>query len=117
MGHDQRIVFFPPGEVPAFAAKKAHHLQQIINLGWPQRRLKGRHDTASLGDKFPNLIVAFSLHGVPKIRRLHRQVSCGWTITTAAWAMTTVATLRVKRVHSFIAPAGSAKHQQNEGAF
>ena len=115
MGDHQRIVFFPPGEIPAFAAEEAYHLQQVINLGRPQGRLKGRHDPASLSDEFPNLIVAFSLHGFPKVRRLHWQVNSGWTVTAAAGTMATIATLRIKRVHPLIAPASAPSIKRVNG--
>ena len=111
----QRIVFFPPGQIAAFATEEAYHLQQVVNLGRPQGWFKSRHDPASLSDEFPNLVVAFSLHGFPEVRRLHWQVNSGRTVTAAAGAMATIATLRIERVHPFIAPASGTKHQKTDG--
>ena len=112
----QRIVFFPPGQIAAFAAEETHHLQQVVDLGRSESGLKRRHDPAPVGDEFPNLVVALSLHSIPEVRRLHWQVGSRRTVAPAAGAMTTIATLRIERVHPFIAPASGTKERQNDGS-
>jgi hypothetical protein len=98
----QRVEFLPPGQISPFAAEKTHHLQQIVDFRWAQRRLESWHDSTSLGDNPSDLTVAFSLYRVSEVRRTDGQTHRHRTITPATWSVTAKTALGIKKIHALV---------------
>src|SRR5262245_36096993 len=73
VGYDQCVVFFPPTDVPAFAAEEANHLNHVGNFRRTQRWAEGRHDATPFSDRAPDLGSVFLFHGLPEVRHADRE--------------------------------------------
>lgn len=112
VSNDKSVIFFPPRQISSLPAQKANHLQKIVDLRRAQRRLKGRHQTASLGDDFPDLTVAVALDGIAEVGGIHRQEFGHRAIASAPGAVAIETALGVKQIHPLVAPAADGNGQQ-----
>ncbi len=115
VSHNQRVETLPPPDISSFATQKPNHVDQIGNFRWTQRRLEGRHETLTLGDRFADLVHASSFNSLTKIGKLNRKRGGDRTVASSRGTVATHTALRVKLIHTLITAAAAERSQKQTG--